>query len=397
MTSIALFAEYLLRIRTLSLYISLATSHTEETKATLSADREHVTVTHEGESATIRLPTRIRGGGEAALTLPDVREQGLGSKELTLRLALEEREGEEGQLIPRGDGDAENVVPWDAQSLANVKAIACKGCGNPLLQGTSITSPSSKDGLNDWNDLPSENWAEMMDFWHCHKPDPDHGVGNAGSTKGYAAANKVRAQKSVGLVGLGHLLFHGPDCRGVRIDEQGNNQHLLCESCRSPLGVVDEMAEGFKIFKWAVSVSSPNLTAPFFKTQKWAAATLLHEVETTGVRKYIVKEEDSSAGQERLLVWIFTPDLYFSSSVSSTHRSDPTRAMKVLWQPLRRDAYHAPEYKSTEEMELPTSLYTTLERTLKGSVQLLPRSARDSAPAGWSLGMVERFKHSDIS
>ncbi len=67
--------------------------------------------------------------------------------------------------------------------------------------------------------MPSEYWAEMMDFWHCHKLH-DHGSHNGDehtAAKGYAAATKVTAESGIGLVDISFLLFAEKDCHGVQV------------------------------------------------------------------------------------------------------------------------------------------------------------------------------------
>jgi len=200
MSSIELYAELLLNIRTVTLFASLKSEHTKETKAELSADGETLTLTHEGESASIRLPTQISGGGSATLTLP-----ASPAKELTFRLQLQEKSP--GLLKFRDESD--NPVPWSATPLENVSRIACRDCGNELVKS---------GGVSMWKDLPNESWAEMMDFWHCHKPDEHHLHDNeAGKNKGYAASNRLRAVSGTGFVDLSYLLFAEQDCGGVNV------------------------------------------------------------------------------------------------------------------------------------------------------------------------------------
>ena len=208
--TIQLYAELLLNIRTVNLHISLRTAHTSRTKAELSADREQITLTHEGESATIRLPSRVSSGGgggggdggeSVALGLP----ASPPSKELTLRLQLEEIESGVAAKW------AENVVPWSAGELeAGVTRIGCRRCGNVLVRTESVRV---------WRDLPNENWAEMMDFWHCHKPD-GHGRDDdvdGGKVKGYAASNVLRASPTVGFVDVTSFLLAEQDCCGLKV------------------------------------------------------------------------------------------------------------------------------------------------------------------------------------
>ncbi|KAF2729681.1 hypothetical protein EJ04DRAFT_527615 [Polyplosphaeria fusca] len=207
-TSITLYAELLLHIRTITVFASLQSFHTRETKATLSADGTSITVSHEGESATIQLPIKSPGGGDAALSLPAKPP----SKDLTLRLQLEEKDGSD--LLGREQAEERklNLVPWDGASL-NARdgvEILCKSC-------QSIIVPRAK--LREWRDLPNENWAEMMDFWHCHKPDEhhlhSHTHDESTDKKGYAAGNRLTAVQGRGFVDLASMLLHEQDCENV--------------------------------------------------------------------------------------------------------------------------------------------------------------------------------------
>lgn len=72
-----------------------------------------------------------------------------------------------------------------------------------------------------WKDLPSGNWAEMMDFWHCHKPDPPEEERNKEGedpnavVKGYGAGNQLVAVEGTVLVDVTSFLVKGVDCLGV--------------------------------------------------------------------------------------------------------------------------------------------------------------------------------------
>ncbi|KAH9873974.1 hypothetical protein IAQ61_004601 [Plenodomus lingam] len=209
-TSITLYAELLLHVRTVTLFASLRTNHSRETQARASADGSCVTVSHEGESATIRLPFNIKGGGDAALSLPSQPP----TKELTLRMQLEETDDTDVLEALNSEDRQANVVPWDGASLNEVGDVVmcCKNCGEVMVQ---------KGKVREWRDLPNENWAEMMDFWHCHKPDESHMHGKeeeeAVGNKGYAAANRLQALEGVGFVDLTSFLFKQEDCDGAQV------------------------------------------------------------------------------------------------------------------------------------------------------------------------------------
>jgi ubiquitin-protein ligase E3 D len=209
-SSITLYAELLLHIRTVTVFASLHSLHTRATRATLSADGSRITVSHEGQSAGIRLPIAAQGGGDAALELP-ARPP---SKDLTLRLQIEEKEGENFLGGDKAEERKENVVPWDGAWLdaRDGVEVGCKWCGGLVLR---------RGMVGRWRDLPDENWAEMMDFWHCHRPavgreqreEEREGL----EKKGYAAGNKLVAAKGAGFVDLGSLLLEEADCEGIEV------------------------------------------------------------------------------------------------------------------------------------------------------------------------------------
>lgn len=148
------------------------------------------------------------GGGTAAITLPK-----RPSKDLTLRLKVEETAP---GFLSLEHSD-ENIVPWPANALNDAKRLQCLNCDAWLVD---------VDQIREWRDLPNENWAEMMDFWHCHKPHEHEGEGHEhdenGTTpavdgKGYSASNKLSAQPGIGYIGLSYFLLAEGDCRNIRV------------------------------------------------------------------------------------------------------------------------------------------------------------------------------------
>jgi len=356
--------------------------HNRETKAELSANGSSITVSHEGESASIRLPTRIQGGGDAGLYLPAEPP----SKELTLRLRLEEKDG---QRLLRGPDEREgNWVPWGASQLNEMAEVGlvCRECEGDLVGSGKV---------KEWKDLPNENWAEMMDFWHCHKPSEHDHHGHAhgediGKTKGYAASNRLRAVQGTGFVDLGAFLVKEEDCKNIKVvvEKGSQSRNLVCGSCNGEVGIIDDRAEGWRVWKWSVAISSSKKLETY-SVQKWISAHFLALIENQGVRKFNVRAEGGDGSS--LMLWIFTPDLSFSSSVVREGRKDPTRAMKVFWQPAAsfEDSSEKQSF-SVEEMAFPARVYQALRVALRESAELLPTSARKFQ--GWNVSLLERFE-----
>ncbi|KAH6638098.1 HECT-like ubiquitin-conjugating enzyme-binding-domain-containing protein [Boeremia exigua] len=394
---IMLYAELLLHVRTITLFASLRSNHMRGTKVLLNAAGNVITVSHEGYSATIRLPVKVDGKGDAALELPAQPP----SKELTLRLQLEEQDDSD-MLGLMAESRKANIVPWDGVALSKQDGIElrCKNCEGVLLE---------RGAVREWKDLPNENWAEMMDFWHCHKPDEHHlhdHTHEVGGQKGYAAGNRLQAAQGVGFVDLTGFLLKTQDCVGAKVssEEALSDVAVTCKHCGHTLGKQDTAADGWRIWKWCLSISSGLTASPSYSTysvQKWISARLLYLIDNVGVRKFHIHHPPSPtvstaaatspSPTPSILVWVFTPDLMFSSSIVRPHRTDPTRAIKCFfqkqtWAPLQPGE---PESATIEDVEFPAELYEELEKSLDESQDVVPPTARKFQ--GWDVGLLERF------
>ena len=198
MSPIILYAELLLHIPQVTLFATLPSHCNESTRVDISSDRGFVSVSHGGDTATIELPSPVPP--DAKLILPATK-----TKDLHFRLKLSEGS----RFTPHSDIALDNDCPWPASSLTCDTQIACRSCKTILVANTVTT----------WKDLPSENWAEMMDFWHCHKPDTHEydASGTQGFAKGYNASSRLGATPGVGLVDICHVLLSQQDCQGIQV------------------------------------------------------------------------------------------------------------------------------------------------------------------------------------
>lgn len=201
--SIHLYAEHLVNIRTLSIQASLSTATNEETRAELVANGTKLSLSHEGETATVELPIRVPGGqSKATFVLPPV-----ATKEISFRISLEEKPG---STFLRGSNDHEtdDIVPWTATALTAEAEICCRSCKSVIV---------SRGKVKLWKDLPSENWAEMMDFWHCHRPDVPHDHDHKTPVKGYSADSRLVIQSGVGMVDPVDFVLAVEDCSNLTV------------------------------------------------------------------------------------------------------------------------------------------------------------------------------------
>lgn len=191
---IHIYAEHLINIRTLTIQVSLPTS--SDVSTTLSADGNTLALSHQGETAQVTLPVSVPGSERAKLSLPAV-----PSTNLSFRVRLDDTSLRDGQ-------SGETVIPWTATSLSKQVELQCKSCHAEILRRGQIQT---------WKDLPSEGWAEMMEFWHCHKPNEPHDHEHQTDKKGYSADSMLAITPSVGLVNATSFVLAADDCKNIKV------------------------------------------------------------------------------------------------------------------------------------------------------------------------------------
>ncbi|KAG4444247.1 hypothetical protein IFR05_000222 [Cadophora sp. M221] len=203
-----IYAELLSNIRQISVIVALDASCGPCTKAELSADGQRFILQHDGDTTTLNLPGQ-------AVTNFQLQKPFLGNKELSWRIPVA------GQATRASIDDAQsNEAPWSAKELSEDAEFACHDCGAVIVKRGTIKV---------WKDLPSENWAEMMEFWHCHKPDVPAEEANSASDqaghvhhkqtaagKGYGATSKFTARAGTGFIDLTTFLLARSDCTNLK-------------------------------------------------------------------------------------------------------------------------------------------------------------------------------------
>lgn len=188
-------AELLSNIRSITTSIHLPSPSNPSTKLTRLTPSQ-LQLCHDGETTTLNLPANVT---LAAITLFEKSRIILGETKLSYRLPVAP------ESCPESRTASENYVPWSAVSLSTSTkkvSLRCKSCSSELVPEKTIDT---------WKDLPSGNWADMMDFWHCHKPETESTQTNAGDRytglqRGYAAVN------GTGLVELTYFLIARGNC-----------------------------------------------------------------------------------------------------------------------------------------------------------------------------------------
>lgn len=198
-SAVTIHAEYLTHVRTMNITATLPSPVTPQTSARITDGGESIILRHNGQQHLIALPGKPKITGSL-----DCAPRYGASARLEYRIPSE-------PWALSHPGSQTHTVPWSATMLGAQAELICRSCRSVIVQRGSIIQ---------WKDLPSEGWAEMMDFWHCHKPD-DHGQEGhyhaSIGTKGYAAAGRLVAKPGVGFVDVLSFLLAETDCTEVKV------------------------------------------------------------------------------------------------------------------------------------------------------------------------------------
>lgn len=191
-----IYAELLCSIQVVTVAVILPSTSTPETEATVSADGQIFSIKHNNVTTSLQLPTQVAQEGRQ-----DVKIDG-AQKQLSFRFKPQAI-----TLARHLSSRNEVLVPWDAQSMTRETVLKCRVCNTDILRSGAIRN---------WKDLPSSNWAEMMDFWHCHKPDGPH-VAAQMVDKGYMANSSFSAAQGIGLIDHDSFVLFPDDCTSLHV------------------------------------------------------------------------------------------------------------------------------------------------------------------------------------
>ena len=248
-----IYAELLSNIRQISVVASLSSPADSSTKADISNGGRQLNVTHQGHTESITLPAQTSVAGD----LPVAQT---GRPSLSWRLPVSPAEAK-----PAHFSLENQALPWTSVDMKTGSPVGCRNCGSGFVAEGAITT---------WKDLPSDNWAEMMEFWHCHKPhDHDHQDSESLATKGYGANHAISAQQGVGFVDLTSFLFTESNCRGLKVSIYPTATDFVLDCARPylvhatpPHGEKEDVLVGINLSVIWPSIQLPKINASVVPT-----------------------------------------------------------------------------------------------------------------------------------
>ncbi|KAG0648175.1 Ubiquitin-conjugating enzyme E2C-binding [Hyphodiscus hymeniophilus] len=386
MSKSLIYAELLNNIRQISVIAALDSPCDGSTSVELSADGQKVILHHHGHITSLKLPGQVAESSR-------LQKPASGNRELSWRLSLNDP-----SVRPSAENAVSNEAPWPATDLEEEANFSCRSCGTLVLKQGVIRS---------WRDLPSENWAEMMDFWHCHKPDVPGSNGNGhnehehdlNTSRGYGANTKFTAQPGIGFVDLNIFLVSESDCSRVKeeypADDAAKYPKLVCSGCKNYLGHVDYQAEGYRLYKWRLksrntSISEPTLSSLITaQLQSIMLAQCSSRLVLLPMNWQPSSPQTSSSPVCFLSMWILSPTIRYSTTAQDA-TAPGKLAMKIFWKSISAtEADNLLNGSSHEEVSLSTEAIIEIEKCLRDSASFLPPSGRKFQD--WDVGLLERF------
>lgn len=166
---------------------------------------------------------------------------------------------------------------------------------------------------NKINCMPSEIWAEMMEYWHCHKPNTDHGHNHDHdheNQKNNRYNTNLRPSKNSIIVGPYYILLNQQDVHSINID----SNYVYCKNCGYDIGIVDEDSHLVKIWKYDIKLAYEDeiegcdgdggeLEIEKFRPFLQIYEILLDSVSSTAIRYYLIQDQANDGNF--LNIWVF--------------------------------------------------------------------------------------------
>jgi len=236
----------------------------------------------------------------------------------------------------------------------------CSNCGNTIIDSSKISTTL---------DMPSELWAEMMDFWHCHKPES--------KTSYIDKFSSLKPVKNGIITGAYYIAFNIED------DIYGVDKHfndIKCDECDQIIGEYDSKVKLDKVFNWDLELrhhGKVNFFKPYFHTYD----ILLDNVNGNATR---IIELTNESETKSILIWIFNIGL----DVILKDFGLKQNSMKLYYTTDKSSIDE--ERNNRGDIDQITVLDSILDSTIDQLTSInhkLPKSAKDMGK-NWKLGIL---------
>lgn len=206
---------------------------------------------------------------------------------------------------------------WNLKTLVRTKpwCINCKNCNFKVIES---------DKINKLLPMPSELWYEMVDFWHCHKPND----GEAGLQKRF---NEFQPKVRDLIIGSYYFIVNPNDWNMV-VESDGR---ICCLNCRKAIGEKDLDFQNFKIMKWCLKIRDNEDDE--FRPFMFITLKLMDEISYSAVRVFTLENKG-----RYLKIWCFGQNIDVNIN-GVIYR----QCMKIMYQEMKGDNLIEIEYDET--------------------------------------------------
>lgn len=284
---LSLHAEFLPNIRQITLHISLPQRIALDgvlSEIQLSESRRELTVSFPHPishvTGTIQLPALVSDEARRTFNINKASAADNGNTEISesncefsVRLQVAANE----PALEPWDELIDGYVPWIASDMSSTTRIRCRICGSHFLKDVNnVIDQGRLDWA--WKDLPCGNWAEMMEFWHCHKPDPHQVESKVEATaalrtedqnaqiKGYGASSRVEATPGDILIDAATFLLAESDCVGLE-KVRSSSHHNFSDRCLETQSFRIYPLAFLLLWDWAIKKETISTSMGWFPIQ----------------------------------------------------------------------------------------------------------------------------------
>lgn len=174
--------------------------------------------------------------------------------------------------------------------------------------------------------MPSELWYEMLDFWHCHKPnEEDEHARNVSYLRKF---NQLRPQPQCLILGAYYMIVNPEDWDGIR---KAENDSLLCDHCGELIGELDSSFGNYKILNWKMELivgeADYGDEVEQFKPYNYVMEKLVDETRYSGGRLFTVAYKE-----KKVKVWCFGEGIDFAVGDTNDGMQFRENCMKIMYQ-----------------------------------------------------------------
>lgn len=221
----------------------------------------------------------------------------------------------------------------------------CSNCQNQLIDSFSFV----------FKDMPGDYWYELMDFWHCHKPE-----NNQPSDKDYGIL-KPKDDKTI-IIGSFYLLQTVN--LSLQLVEESEEAIYICKICHQVIG--DRFQNVIRLLKWKLNLTYGKESQASISTYDpllYAVNLFITKIQSLALRKFVI-----DINEKRVFLWILNIDI----DVTIDGRILP-KCLKVLWFFNKDDEKIGNDYEKTEILykEVADNLLAALQNnTINSTVEI---------------------------